>query len=124
MLSRLGLYRDRVRNLRKARESIRAATVMERVPLADYELSSAVSVFTSRTSSSFPTIFTIALAFCDGHFAYPAQSINLAATSSKLIGFAGLPLPKSARPVIVRPSCSRIVRIVVILLYPAASASG
>src|SRR5258708_23663314 len=59
-----------------------------------------------------------------GHSAYSAQPRNLAAASSNVIGSAGLPLPKFARPEIVLPLFRVILMIEVILSQPAASASG
>src|SRR5258708_35767102 len=50
-----------------------------------------------------------------GHSANSAHPRNFFAASSKLMGFAGLPLPKSARPAITAPFFKWIFRIEVIL---------
>src|SRR6266404_3916961 len=45
-----------------------------------------------------------------GQLAYSAHPRNFVAASSKLIGFAGLPLAKSARPVMTLPSLKWIFK--------------
>src|SRR6266566_626334 len=59
-----------------------------------------------------------------GPCAYSAHPRNFVAASSNVIGSAGLPLAKSARPVMTRPSFKWIFRIDVILSKPALSASA
>src|SRR4030088_954780 len=82
------------------------------------------STSTSATDSSVLTKEIIFSALVLEQPPYSAHPRNFVAASSKLIGFAGLPLAKSARPLIAFPSFKWIFRIEVILSNPALSASG
>src|SRR6266576_769254 len=64
---------------------------------------SATSFRASSTRSSARTRSTTVSAFCLGQLANAALLRNLSATSSYVMGSAGLPLPKSARPKRVFP---------------------
>src|SRR6266581_1666972 len=86
--------------------------------------SNGVSALTSGTESTVLTkamIFSV-LSLCQ--LAYSAHPRNFVAASSKLIGFAGLPFAKSARPVMALPSLKWIFKIEVILSKPVLSAWG
>src|SRR5260370_13814934 len=79
---------------------------------------------TSLANSKALTKAMISSALVLGQCAYSAHPRNFEAASSNVIGSAGLPLAKSARPVITLPSFKWIFRIDVILSKPALSASG
>src|ERR1700730_6949750 len=66
----------------------------------------------------------IVSALACGHSANSAHPRNFSEASSKLIGFAGLPLPNAACPVITLPFFKVIFRMEVILSKPALSACG
>src|SRR6266404_5493851 len=95
-----------------------------RVPHADPLLRSGVNPLMTGAVSRRATNAISASVLDFGHSAYSAQPRNLAAVSSNVIGSAGLPLPKFARPEIVLPLVRVILMIEVILSKPAASASG
>src|SRR5215467_12775068 len=82
------------------------------------------SALTSEAESKVLTEAMIFSVLTFGQSAYSAHPRNFEAASSKLIGFAGLPLAKSARPVLTLPSFKWIFRIDVILSKPALSAWG
>src|ERR1700730_2220486 len=93
-------------------------------PHPDSLLNSCVNPSTAGCLSKSATNAISASVFDFGHSAYSAQPRNLAAASLNVIGSAGLPLPKFARPEITLPFFRVILMIEVILSKPAASASG
>src|SRR6266571_4104423 len=86
--------------------------------------SNGVSALTSGAESKVLTKAMIFSVLSLGQLAYSAHPRNFVAASSKLIGFAGLPLAKSARPVMTLPSLKWIFKIDIILSKPALSAWG
>src|SRR5579863_8358264 len=95
-----------------------------RVPHAGSLLRSGANPLMAGAVSRRPTNAISASVLDFGHSAYSAQPRNLAVVSSNVIGSAGLPLPKFARPEMVLPPFRVILMIEVILSKPAASASG
>src|ERR1700681_2921244 len=78
----------------------------------------------SEADSSVLTKAIIFSVLACGHSANSAHPRNFSEASSKLIGFAGLPLPNAACPVITLPFFRVIFRMEVILSKPALSAWG
>src|SRR5260370_32098711 len=95
-----------------------------RIPHADSLLRSGVNPLMTGAVSRRATNAINASVLDFGHSAYSAQPRNLAEVSSNVMGSAGLPLPKFARPEIVLPLFRVILMMEVILSNPAASASG
>src|SRR5687768_8011472 len=82
------------------RDELLAVPVARARPMARRRVSSRM-LFTFSRPNTRSTTF---LAFGFDSLPHAAHSPNFSASSSSLIGFTGLPLPKSARPLMVRPS--------------------
>src|SRR5947209_15211290 len=101
--ARIRMHRVIMSNMLQLEYQSRAACFEpDSTPALAAHPSSAVILRTSVSCSNVRVISTTDFDFDTGHFANAAQSRNFIATSSNEIGIAGLPLAKSARPLMTR----------------------